>query len=99
MAYGVGLLAFRSADAEKSGGLPLCRGKLLRGFLVGVSVRLLAYVADMPAPKYANNFPPQTPPKPKKLEQRLAEAIRARGVCVGDGEGLLDVDSAVYPAL
>ena len=79
MAYGVGLLVFLSADAEKSGGRPPCRGKLLRGFLVGVSVRLLAYVADMPTPQYANNVPPQTPPKPKKLEQRLAEAIRARG--------------------
>ena len=77
MAYGVGILAFRSADAEKSGELPLCRGKLLRGFLVGVSVRHLAYVADMPTPQYADNFPPQTPPKPEKLEQSEKGAVRA----------------------
>jgi integron integrase len=39
----------------------------------------LAYAPDMPTSQNANLSSPQTPPKPKKLEQKLAEAVRARG--------------------
>jgi len=33
----------------------------------------------MPSSRYADTVAPEPPPKPKRLEQRLAEAVRARG--------------------
>jgi len=39
----------------------------------------LAYHRPMPSSRYADTVAPEPPPKPKRLEQRLAEAVRARG--------------------
>ena len=76
LAYWMALVA----GADLSGLRFACREEILRRFSLGVSVGLLAFAPKMPHSDIAKNDEPVPLPKPKmKLEQRMSEAVRARG--------------------
>src|SRR5712672_921122 len=62
----------------KRGGRSLSNEKFCK-FSLGILGRQLADHRPMPSSRYADTVAPEPPPKPKRLEQRLAEAVRARG--------------------
>ena len=76
LAYGMALVA----GGDMSGLRFACREGILRGFSPGISVGLLAFAPKMPHSDIAKIDEPVSLPKPKrKLEQRMSEAVRARG--------------------